>query len=149
MATTATRVYNADEVTIMIGGSLIDSGYSDGAFLKIEEMSDKVQSVAGTDGEVAISRVRDHRATVTLTLMQTSAGNAIMDAKFKLAKAGIGSPAIGEFHVRDMNGGSLYAAPHCWIVKGPDVEFDRSATAREWHLGVDNLERDDLGNNAA
>lgn len=144
-----TKVYNADEVTLTIGGSLIDSGYADGAFLSIEQTAEQVQSVAGTDGEVAISRIRDKRAKVTIRLMQTSLGNDLLSAKHNNAMKGPGSPSLGAFYVRDRNGNAIYEAPACWIVKPPTVEYDRTATAREWELGVDVLDRQDGGNNDA
>lgn len=145
----STKVYNADEVTVLLGGSVIDSGYADGEFLSIEMMSDQVQSVAGTDGEVAVSRIRDRRANAVLKLLSTSTGNDILSAKFNQVMNGIGSPSIGSFYVRDRNGRAIYEAQNCWITKPPDVSFDRSVTPREWHLSVDFLERQDGGNNDA
>ena len=34
------KVYNADEVTLTIAGALIESGYADGEFLRVEQDSD-------------------------------------------------------------------------------------------------------------
>lgn len=45
----ALATYAPDEVSIVIGAVIV-SGFADGTFIDIEEMSDGVSSVAGADG---------------------------------------------------------------------------------------------------
>lgn len=141
------KVYNPAEVTIYIGGALIDSGFADGAFLSIEMVSDEVTSVAGSDGEVAVSVNRDRRANVTLTLLQTSDGNRVLQEKLNAARAFEGSPSLGDFMVRDRNGLSIYESESIYVTKRPDATFDRSPTSREWNLQVPDLDSYEGGNN--
>jgi hypothetical protein len=55
----------------------------------------------------------------------------------RLARNGAG---VGAFLVKDNQGRSLYASPACWIVKHPDVSFDREAQVREWVIDVADIQ---------
>ena len=142
----STKVYNADEVTISISGVLIDAGFGDGEFLRIEQDSDDFLDVVGTNGEVAVSKSNDRRATATLTLMQTSDANDLLSALSNLARNSPGLAGAGAFYVRDRQGRSIYEADSCWVAKAPDPGFDRSATSREWKIRIGSLRRVDGGN---
>lgn len=142
------KIYNADEVTVLFGPVLLDSGHADGEFVRIEQESDDFEDVVGAAGEVAVSRTNDRRATVTIILLQTAIENDQLSAISNLAKD---TPAgIGGFHplqVRDRNGRSVYKAEKAWIMRPPDPSFDRTATSREWTFRVAELVRTDGGNN--
>lgn len=140
------KTYDADQVSITIAGLLIDSGYADGEFLRIEQESDDFTDVVGTDGEVTRSKTRDKRATVTILLMQSSSGNALLSTLNNLDVNAPNGAGVGAFLVRDRQGTSVYRADECWVQKPPDVSFDREATSREWTLRVANLQRVDGGN---
>ena len=140
------KVYNADEVTLNIAGALIESGYADGEFLRVEQESDDFTDVVGTDGEVAVSKTKDRRATITVLLMQTSDGNDILSALSNLARNGTGLAGAGPLYIRDRQGRTVYESSTCWIAKPPDASFDRSAGPREWKIRCDKLERFDGGN---
>jgi hypothetical protein len=140
------KIYDANEVTIIIAGIPIDSGFADGEFLRIEQDSDDFTDVVGTDGEVTRSKTNDRRATVTLILMQSATGNAVLSALNLLDKK-VGSGAgVGPFLVRDKQGTSLYSASKCWIAKPPTASFGREAGPREWKVRVADIERLDGGN---
>lgn len=143
-----TKVYNSDEITIVMGPVLINEGFADGEFLRIEQDSEDAQTVVGTNGEVAVSRTNDRRATVTIILLQTAAANeglSILSNLFKLSPNSAG--AIQPFLARDQNGLSKYGSQNAWVMKPPDVSFDRTAQSREWQIGCANLVRNDGGNN--
>ncbi len=143
-----TRVYNPEEMTVLVGPVLITSGFADGEFLRVEGEADDVQDVAGADGEVAASRSSDRRATVTIILLQTAAANQGLSVLSNLAR---NSPnmagAFVPFAARDQNGLAVYAAENSWVMKPPDASFDRTAQSREWPIRCANLVRNDGGNN--
>lgn len=140
------KVYLADEVIIVIGPVLIDSGYADGEFCRIESESDTTEDVAGTDGEVAVSRTNDKRANITIMLLQTADANLGLSVLANLAANAPGmAGAIVPFAIADPNGGSLYSAENSWVQRPPDVSFDRTATTREWAIRCANLVRIDGG----
>ena len=140
------KVYDANEVTVSIAGLPIESGYDDGEFCRIEQEADDFTDKAGTDGEVTRSKTNDRRATISIMLMQSSTGNALLSGLNNIDRLAGNGAGVGPLLVRDRQGLALYAAAECWISKPPDVSFDREPTAREWTLRCASLERFDGGN---
>jgi hypothetical protein len=140
------KTYDADRVTISIAGILINSGFADGEFARIEQESDDFSDVVGTDGEVTRSKTLDRRATITVLLLQSSDGNARLSALSNIDRNNPNGAGIGALMIRDRQGSAMYSAEHCWISKPPNASFDRAATSREWTIRVAKLERFDGGN---
>ena len=140
------KIYDADQVVVMIAGLLIDSGFADGEFCAVEQESNDFDDVVGTDGEVVRSKTNDKRATCRVVLMQTSQGNSLLSTLNNLDVNSPNGLGVGPFLVQDVQGTTLYTGDACWIAKPPDASFDRGATAREWTVRVANLKRFD-GNN--
>lgn len=140
-----TKVYDADQVSVIVGGVPIDAGFADGEFLRIEQETDDFEDVVGTDGEVTRSKTNDRRATATIILMQTSSSMQHLSALSNLDRLTPNGAGIVPFMVRDRNGGTLYEAEHAWVRRPPDASFDRMATSREWTIRLARLERNDAG----
>lgn len=130
----ATKIYNADEVSMVFGALPIAGGLNDGEFCKIEMVSDAFEDVAGTDGEVTRTKTNDRRATVTLTLMQTSDWNKALSLLHEADKNTAGGTGVLPLLIKDNNGIGIWTAKDAWIVKAPDLTFDRTATSREWQF---------------
>lgn len=141
-----TKFYDADEISLSLSGLPLDSGYADGEFCRIEQESDDFSDKVGTDGEVTRSKTNDKRATISIILMQTSTGNALLSALNNLDLNAPNGLGVGAFLARDRSGLALYTATAAWVSKPPDVSFDREATAREWTIRVAKLIRFDGGN---
>jgi hypothetical protein len=139
------KVYDADQVSLVIAENLIESGYADGEFVRIEQESDDFTDYVGTDGEVTRSKTNDRRATITVILAQTSAGNSLLSSMSNLDRNAPNGAGVGSFLLRDRQGNTVYSAEHCWVAKPPNATFDRAATTREWKLRCDKLERFDGG----
>ncbi len=137
--------YDPDQVTIAIAGIPIH-GFADGSFCTITQEADAFSDVVGTDGEVTRSRTNDRRATCTVKLMQSSDSNDLLSALYNSDILGQNGAGVGAFLVRDRNGRALFTADACWVMKAPDVDFDRTATAREWTIRIAKLVRFDGGN---
>lgn len=140
------KVYDANEVTINFAGIPLDSGYDDGEFLRIEQLSDDFVDKVGTDGEVTRSKTNDRRTTVTVLLMQSSSGNNALSALNNIDRLANNGAGVAPVLVSDRQGLQTFAAAECWIVKPPDVSYDREPTGREWVLRAANPERFDGGN---
>jgi hypothetical protein len=141
------KVYNADEMTIVFGPVIVDSGFADGEFLRIEQESDDTDDVAGTDGEVSVSRTNDQRATVTFVLMQTSSINDALSGLSNLVKsAPAGAGGIHPLLITDRNGRALFTASNAWVRRAPDRSYDRTAQGVEWQIRCSHLVRFDGGN---
>lgn len=140
------KVYNADQVQIVVAGIPVTGGWGDGDFVSIESDEDAFSLVVGTDGEATRSRTNNKGATITLTLMQSSDVNDLLSALHALDVNSPGGAGIGPFFCRDGNGRSLYMAESCWIQKRPTAVFGREAGPREWVIRTDKLIAFDGGN---
>lgn len=129
----APKIYDANQVTAVFFGFILDSGFADGEFIRIEQESDDFTDVAGTDGQVTRSKTNDRRVTITVTLMQTSEGNSKLSAINILDRKAKNGAGVGPFLVKDRSGTALHVGS-CWVAKPPTTVYDRGATAREWKL---------------
>lgn len=129
----APKIYDANMVTAVFFGLLIDSGFADGEFVRMEQESDDFTDVNGTDGEVTRSKTNDRRVTITITLMQTSEGNSKLSAINILDRRANNGAGVGPFLLKDRSGTAI-AGGSCWIAKPPSTVYGREATAREWKL---------------
>ncbi len=142
-----TKTYNADEVTLMVGGQSIESGFADGQFLLIEEQAPLIQTAVGTDGEVAVSRDNNRSAIITVSLMGTSDGNDVFE---DMAQQNEKGPGIGlrSLYIKDENGRSIHEGD-CLVQARPAKGYDRVAVAVQWKLFVPKLKNQVRGNRRA
>lgn len=127
------KIYDANQVTLSLFAFLVDSGFADGEFCRIEQESNDFTDLAGTDGEVTRSKTNDRRVTITVILMQTSEANTKLTAINNLDRAANNGAGVGPFLIKDRSGLALHAGS-CWIAKPPTVVYGREGTAREWTL---------------
>ena len=129
--------YDPKQVTVIVGGNSI-SGFADGSFVKIERNEDSWTLQMGTDGEGTRSKSNNRSGKVTVTLMQSSDSNNILQGiatSDELTNGGL-VPIL----IKDGSGASLYMAEQAWSVKPPSSEFAREAGGREWVLETDSLQ---------
>lgn len=112
------------------------SGLADD-FISVDYESDTFSDVAGADGEVARARTRDERATVTITLMQSSASNDVLNAAAILDKAA--GQGVYPFFLRDLNGTTIASASRAWVMKPPPIELGKAMKDRQWKIRCANL----------
>jgi len=144
---TLVKTYNPDEVSIAIGPVLIESGFAEDEFIRIEAEADDAVDYAGVDGEVTVTRSNDRRATLTVILQQTADANDglnVLSAAFRTAPAGVGG--IFPIVIRDRNGRAVYQGNNAWVLRPPDAAFGRSPGTREWKIRIAHLARVDGGN---
>lgn len=142
----STKIYDADQVSMVFMGIPISSGYADGVFLEIDQDENDFVVKVGTDGETTRSKTNNHNASIKVHLMQTSDGNAALSTINNLDKLAPNGAGVGPMLVRDRQGTSLYTAGHCWVEKPPDAAFAREASDRVWTLHCSDLIRLDGGN---
>ncbi len=139
------RVYDASEVSVVIG-TIVAEGFDDGDFCVVEQDEDSYTLVVGTDGEAARSKTNNRSATITLTLLQTSAANTALGLLHVSDIVSTGGIGIVPLVIRDSNGKAKYIAEKCWIQKPPTRTFGREAQGREWVLRTSSLVAVDGGN---
>ena len=125
--------YDSDQIAATLGG-ITFAGYADGSWLKVEMESDDYGDAAGTDGTVVRNKTNDGRATVTVSLLQSSSTNNALSALRVLGLTQPNGGSIVPFGLKDLNGTTLCAAAHAWILRAPDQEFDRGAKSRDWKI---------------
>lgn len=126
------KAVNPKKWTMMLGGIFIRSGYADGEFFTAEPESDSVGSVAGTDGEVAVSVLYDMRWNITLKLLQSGDANSVLSQLYNLKRRS----DIGFFPAlfKHADTGEYLSGANCCVMRAPNPSQDRTATAREWKL---------------
>lgn len=132
------RAINPTRFTIDLGGVIINSGYADGEFFTAEPESDGVLSVAGTDGEVAVSVSTDGRWNITLKLLQTSTANIICSQLYALKMNGFGPVGFFPFAARHADTGEFLTGTDACFTRAPNMTQDRTATPREWKILLTN-----------
>jgi hypothetical protein len=132
----ATKTYDPGKVIVTFKGQLI-SGFADGTFISAERAGDAFTKTVGSGGEVARSRNRDKSGTVTLTLMETASGNAIL-AAFANQDELLGT-GQGVLFIKDLSGNELISG-NAWIQKRPTMEKGKEVSNREWTFAVESLE---------
>jgi hypothetical protein len=132
------KASNPTRFTISLGGIFIARGFADGEFFSAEPESDSVGSVAGTDGEVAVSVLYDARWHVTLKLLQTSDENLKCSQLYNLKRRSHGSIGFFPFLARHADTGEFLTATDACFERAPSMPQDRTATAREWKILITN-----------
>lgn len=127
--------YSGDDITFTLNGLAIESGRGPDEFLKIEKQEDSfgVQE-SQIDGEAAWFHKKGTYTIVTLTLMQTAAGNDVLNALHQ-ADLLTGNGA-GPIFIEDRRGNSKYVAPSARILKTPDESHQAEPGSLVWTIGV-------------
>lgn len=134
------KTYSANDVSLIIAGVPVDSGRGESTFVEIQ-IPERFVLQRGCDGECTRAPTNDTTATATVTLTQSSSGNALLSALHSLDLAApAGGAGVGPFMLKDGSGTSLYAAPHCYIIKSPDAAFGGAPGERQWQLQIIGLE---------
>lgn len=121
--------YDPTQVIVTIGGSII-SGFADGSFISVERSSETFSKVVGAYGEVVRVKSADRSGSLTLTLMQTSNANQVLNAlanQDELSGSGVVS-----VHIKDLNTNGQIFAGEAWIKTKPKAEFGKDLSNREW-----------------
>lgn len=125
--------YDPSQVIVSINASGLSSnlsGFADGTFISVERAVETFSKVVGAGGEVARVKSADRSGTLTLTLMQTSNSNLILNA---LADADEQSGAgLFSIQIKDLTTGGDIQATEAWIKGKPKVEFGKDLSNREW-----------------
>jgi hypothetical protein len=134
------KAVNPSRFTISIGGILIQRGFADGEFFTAEPESDTIASVAGTDGEVAVSVLYDSRWNVTIKLLQSSDANTVCSQLYNLKRRSHGAIGFFPFLARHADTGEFLMATDACFTRPPTLSQDRTATSREWKLLLTNAD---------
>ncbi len=135
-------VYNANQVAALVAGLPIDSGRGDDEFVAISQSEDDVTYKGGVDGSGTVSVNNSRPTEVTLTLMRTSKGNAVLSGIHKAAKSTGSKVAVVPMAVTDLgSNGDLFVSAECVIKKFPDESYAKETNTVQWVFICHNSER--------
>jgi hypothetical protein len=100
----------------------------------------------GVDGAVTFSKINDDRATVTLTLMQSSAINDQLSAHYNLDRSTPGGVGARPFTMTDLNGTTKIFAEEARLVKAPDQSRARKVGEVKWEFRLAQIKEFHGGN---
>ena len=134
----ATR-YSADDYSLSIANLEINSGRGTDTFVEIAAQEDDFGYKAGIDGEGVFYEIPGDYTLITVYLMQTSAGNALLSGLHIASKKakGLLYPIAGS----DSRGTSKIISEACMIMKMPDEAFAKEPGVITWVIGVHDPER--------
>lgn len=141
MATPKFWVRDPDQVNLVIGAIVIDSGFADGSQIKIEAAGDSFKLKKGIRGDVARSKTNDRTGTITFRLMASSPFNAVLSAQHNNDVAKPNGAGVVAAMVQDKNGASLDVASKAWLRKIPPQDYAEEDTPVEWVLDCADLKR--------
>lgn len=141
----STGHYDAALSSISFGGIPI-TGFTDGEFMSIAPEADLFTDRMGADGEGARARSNDTRATLTLTLLASSATNDLLSARFREGVRGENGADVGAFSYRDNSGRTVCSATSAWINRIPDVTRGVEVGEVVWTIRLHGYSADIGGN---
>jgi hypothetical protein len=133
-------VYSADAWSFHFGGIPIETGKGKDEFLAIEQQEDDFSYTGGLDGEGVFNQLLNNYTKCTLTLLQTSAGNAILSAIHIISRKTPGGQPAPLF-VKDGLGTSTMLSAAAMILKMPDEKAGKEADVIVWSFGVHDSDR--------
>ena len=130
MAYTVTD-YDPKGIVVIVNGQRIE-GFAEGSFVSIERNEDSWSYQVGADGTCARARSRNISGTLTLTLMQTSASNSVLEGLMIADDA----TSQGQFAwaVADEKYTGLVSSPAAWVQKPATIEYGREMNDRVWTI---------------
>lgn len=137
MAPPRTKEYSGAAVTITFKGVSL-SGFGPETFVVAERNADAYEMAVGADGEPVRAKSSDKSGFVTITLMQSSAGNDALSTALLLDE--LTGDGVGALLVKDLNGTTVINAQAAWGRKMANAEFGRTAGTREWILDTGELD---------
>lgn len=135
IASRATR-YSADDYTLTIAGVTIESGKGPDTFVEIAQQGDDFEYTAGIDGEGVFSHNENRYTLMSVHLLQTSSGNAVLSALHSASVRAKG--LLYPIHGEDSRGTSKIVSEAAVIVKTPDETIARAAGETVWVIGIHN-----------
>lgn len=132
----AIRTYRADDVQIIINGIIVD-GLAQETFVAVEFANPvALVTVSPTGNDATVATNLDRRATVTVTLQQTSPAHRSLISMYNNYIAG-NEGGVGSLLLKAPNGDGAfdsYNAEQIFIEDLPTFEYASDQTNREWTL---------------
>ena len=134
----ASKTYDPNAYDVIVAGIRL-SGFAEGTFVSISHDSPGFSDKVGVDGEVARVRKHDRRATVTISLMQTSESNDELSQIYNKDRDSQNGAGVFSFRMVDRSGTTVFEADQAWIQSEPGATFSDEPESRDWEIRCANL----------
>lgn len=122
------------KIIVNCGGANIN-GYADGTFISFEMAEDAYTTVTGADGHVTRVKTNNNTGTLTLTLLQSSPSNIILQGLYDLDRSTpVGAPF--PIIIKNLLNVELITSSAAWIQKLPTISYSKEVTNREWMIRI-------------
>lgn len=140
MSSEATKYLDLDKVLVNFLGIPLDTmgGFGEGdQTIKIEKQDPNFTWKRGADGSVVRSKTYSKIYTVTLSLLQTAAANAVLSTFVSIDDAASNGAGVGPILIVDTGGLSIFAGAEAWLEGPPKtVAWGPQAGNQEWVIVV-------------
>lgn len=111
------KTHDLKRVALFVGGVEIN-GYGEDGAIEFEHLSPEAEHIAGSDGQVAISRNNDNRMVCRITVMSTSVAARLLWEQL-LAQRAEGAILPRFFQMVDLNNGDVVRDEYCVFTTKP------------------------------
>lgn len=133
-----THVYDAASVVVVFAGVPIQ-GLAEDSVVEVVYNEDAFTLQMGVDGDGTRSKTNNRSAQCTISVMQSSLTNDLLNQVHQLDLNSPNGLGIGPLLIKDLNGRALHSAEKAWIMKSPDAAYSKEAGAREWVIETASL----------
>lgn len=140
----ALKEYDPGDVVFIFGPVIITDGWAEDSMIKVSRDEDTYTKKVGAAGEVTRVRNRNRSGSFELTLMQSSAQNALLSAV--AATDELSGDGVHPIMLKDLGGNTIATAANAWIRKMPETEFTKEVGARTWMFDCDIVTQLEGGN---
>lgn len=125
----ATITYDVNKINLSVAGVPLKGG-GETAFVAFAYDEDAWTKKTGCDGEATRSRTNNQGGKFTITCMQTSRINAILQGLYLAdVEGGLGVVPVNLY---DPSTGLEYFSEDGWVMKGADHSWEKEVGEREW-----------------
>lgn len=128
--------YSPESMVIVLSkGDFVHTitGYADGTFLTIDRITPASELYVGADLSTGRVKRRNKASTITLTLMQHAASNAVMQALQRADEDDdIGNEWVFAITIKDLSGTGVWSSNQAFIATNPSTTFSTTTETRDW-----------------
>jgi hypothetical protein len=128
------KTYDIKNVQVFVNGVPL-FGFAPDSKVSITQDNESYSHQMDCDGLLSVrSKNNDGVATVTVKLMHGSEANGILQSYRTLDKL----TNLGTFslNIVEINGGTVVNSIQAYIIKDPDINFDKEVPTKEWQIRV-------------
>ena len=138
------KTYDPKQVKISFFGIPI-SGFAEGTFITATPSGDRFSKAVGADGEVGRAKSNNNTHEVTLTLLQVSPSNDVLNGFLQADK--LTNAGKGPLQIVDLSGTTVMMWKDAWIKTPPDVELGNEIGERAWVFDTGQIVEEAIGGN--